>query len=86
MTGCGEGVKKQTSEQAPGPDFVGLKHRKVTHQVLRGTLYVRCTPQREVRAHSFLEGDPLWGLGVEVTGQVAGEAGWHLKALGKDGI
>lgn len=42
--------------------------------------------RREVRAHSFLEGDPLWGLGVEVTGQVAGEAGWHLKALGKDGI
>lgn len=39
-----------------------------------------------MRAHSFLEGDPLRGLGVEVTGQVVGEAGWHLKALGKDGI
>ena len=80
------GVKKQTSERTPGPDFMGPKHREATHQVLRGAQYACCMPQRGVRAHSFLEGDPLRGLGVEVTGQVAGEAGWHLKALGKDGI
>lgn len=80
------GVKKQTSERTPGPDFMGPKHREATHQVLRGAQYACCMPQRGVRAHSFLEGDPLRGLGVEVTGQAAGEAGWLLKALGKDGI
>lgn len=65
MTRGGEGIKKQTSEQAPGPDFVGLKHREVTHHVLRGTQHVCCMPQRGVHAHRFPEGDRLRGLGRE---------------------